>query len=69
MTKLGFELLYGTSHTDNVFNFNKSVLMLSRVVFLHNRQIIFEIGIASFLSCLRVTTKDKVTSPIYWIAV
>ena len=28
-----------------------------------------EIDIASFLSCLRVTTKDKVTLPMYGIAV
>ena len=37
----------------NVFNFNKYLLVLSRAVFLHET----EIGIASFLSCLGVTTK------------
>ena len=46
----------------NVFDFNKSLLMLSRAVLLHNLP---EIGIASFLSYLGVTTKDKVMLPMY----
>ena len=45
----------------NVFNFNKSLLMLTSTVFLHK----LEIGIASFLPCLGVTTKDKVTLTRY----
>ena len=45
----------------NVFNFNESLLMLSTAVFC----ITPEIGIASFLSCLGVTTKDKVTFSRY----
>ena len=61
MTKLRLNCYTVLHILTNVVNFNKSLLMLSRAVFCIKPDIV----IASFLSCLEITTEDKVTIHMY----